>query len=549
MLKKLISTASNLVSRKQTNILSAAGIIMLMVFTSRTLGLVRDRFMTSRFTPDELGIYFASFRLPNLIFEILVVGAISTSFIPVFSQYLNEQRKRDAFSVASSIINLSSLLVLFLLIPLLLFTQTISEFFAPGFNANQIAIMVFYTRVLLIAQVIPLLIGNFLTGILQSYKHFLLPAIAPVVYNLGTIIGIIFLTPYFGLFGVVLGVILGSLFFLSIQIPQVKALGYRHFFVFDYKKEGVVKIIKLAIPRTIGLGIAQIDLTIDLILASVLGASSVAIFTFAQHLQLVPVGLFGLTISQATLPTLSQFKQMKNYKETFLASWHQILFLVLPASVMLSVLRIPIVRIVFGADLFDWTATVQTAKTLSLFAISLFAQASVHLFIRAFFSLQDSKTPVVTSTISVLLNSVLSLFFVLFLHLPIWSLALSASIASILNAFLLLFFLNKKVNGFDAYQIFIPPIKMFLAASIAGIAIYIPLKLFDQLVFDTTRTFNLILLTGTVSFIGLSVYAFMAWFLNIKEILTFYNLLKRAIRVRDLFFETSQEVIHNEETI
>jgi putative peptidoglycan lipid II flippase len=546
---KLRFTARNLINRKQTNILSAASIIMAMVFTSRVLGLVRDRLLTGKFPTNELGVYFASFRLPNLIFEMLVVGTVSTAFIPVFSEYLVKKSKRDAFSIASSVINLSSLLVLLLIIPLLVFTPTISRFFAPGFNPTQISDMTYYTRILLIAQILPLLVGNFLTGVLQSYKHFLLPAIAPVVYNLGTIIGIVFLSPYFGLFGVILGVVLGAFFFLAIQIPQVKALKYRHFFVFDYKKEGVAKIFKLAIPRTLSLGISQIDLTIDLILASVLGASSIAVFTFAQHLQQVPVGLFGLTISQATLPTLSQYKQMKSYKDTFLASWHQIIFLVLPASVILAVLRIPAVRLVFGSARFDWEATVLTAKTLSFFAISLFAQASVHLFIRAFFSLQDSKTPVVTSTIAVLTNSILSIYFVLVLNLPIWSLGLSASIAAIVNAGLLLFLLNRKVGGFGRYNIIIPPLKMLIAASFAGISIYVPLKLFDQLVFDTTRTFNLILLTGTVTFIGLSVYGFMAWFLNIKEVLTFYNLLKRVIRVRDIILDTTPEVVHGEETI
>ena len=299
------------------------------------------------------------------------------------------------------------------------------------------------------------------------------------------------------------------------------------------------------------MGIAQIDSTIDLYLTSLLGASNVAYFSYAQQLQKIPIGLFGLTIAQATLPTLSQknaYKNKADFTKTFLASWNQILFLVLPASAVLVMLRIPTVRLLLGARNFDWEATVTTAETLSFFAISLFAQSSVHLFIRAFFALQDSKTPVITTAVAVFTNSLLSIYFVKMSGLPVWSLGLSASIGATVNAALLLYFLNKKVR-FDLYQIVIPPLKMFAATVFAGISIYLPLKLFDQLVFDTTQTFNLILLTVTVTLIGLSVYAFMAWFLNIKEVLTFYNLLKRVIRVKDLVFETSQEVVHGEETL
>lgn len=551
MVNRLFQTARALVNRQQTNILSAASIIMAMVLTSRILGLVRNWLLNHLFTPNEVGVYFASFRLPNLVFEILVIGTVSTAFIPVFSEQLSKGNEKKAFAIASSVINLASLALLLLLVPLLIFTPHISRLFAPGFSEAEIQQMIPFTRIMLAAQVLPLLFGNFLTGILQSYKHFLLPALAPVVYNLGIILGIIFLSPFFGLKGVVFGVVIGALFFVSIQIPQVRSLSYQHFLKLNFKDLEVQKIFKLAGPRTLSLGIAQIDSTIDLYLTSLLGASSVAYFSYAQQLQKIPIGLFGLTIAQATLPTLSQKGSLHNnadFKKTVLASWHQILFLVLPASAILTTLRIPTVRLLLGARKFDWIATVTTAETLSFFAISLFAQSSVHLFIRAFFALQDSKTPVITTTIAVLTTSILSIYFVQILSLPVWSLGLSASIGAFVNAGLLLYFLNKKV-GFDLYQIIVPPLKMFAATGIMVISVYIPKKLLDILVFQTERVFELILFTGTLTFIGLSVYAFMAWFLNIKEVLTFYNLLKRVIRVKDLFFETSTEVVHGEETL
>jgi len=220
----------------------------------------------------------------------------------------------------------------------------------------------------------------------------------------------------------------------------------------------------------------------------------------------------------------------------------------LPASAILVILRIPAVRLVFGADHFDWDATVLTGMTLSFFSVSLFAQASVHLLIRGFFSLQNSKIPVATSAIAVIINSVLSIYFIKILHLPIWSLGLSTSIGAVINFSLLIYLLNRRVENFDKYQLFVPPLKMAIATFAMIIFLQIPKKLLDQLVFDTTRTLELFLFTITVTVIGLAAYAFVSWVLNIKEVLTYYNMLKRVIRVRDVMIDAGTEV-SGEDTI
>jgi len=286
------------------------------------------------------------------------------------------------------------------------------------------------------------------------------------------------------------------------------------------------------LPRTLGLAVSQIDTTIDLVLSTLLGAGAVTVFNFAQHLQQVPIGLFGASIAQAVLPTLASKyarKDMTEFKNIFIASYCQILFLVIPASIILIVLRIPIVRLVFGAStLFDWNSTVLTGKTLAFFSISLFAQALIHLLARSFYALHDSKTPVLVGTVSVLINTFLSIIFILYYHLEVWSLGLSASVASVVNMVLLLIFLDKKVGCFDRYQIFMPILKIFLAGTASGIVLYIPLKLFDQLVFDTTRTVNLILLTGISTLMGLLVDLFLAWFLEIPQVVVLARLFRRA---------------------
>lgn len=533
-------------TRPQTGIFSAASVIMLAVFTSRILGLVRDRMLAARFSPDELGVYHAAFRLPNLVFELLVMGALATAFIPVFTSLLEEKRREDAFRMASIVINIGLLLFFVISLLVLIFSEPICKFLAPGFNHSQIQDMISYTRIMLIAQVFPLIIGNFFTGMLQSFRNFVIPALAPVLYNVGIILGIVLLVPSMGLYGPVYGVVIGALLFVLIQVPLVLKRGYRHRLDVDVNADGVKEVGRLMVPRTIGLGVAQIDTTVDLMLSTLLGASAVTIFTFAQHLQQVPIGLFGVSLAQATLPTLSALwakGQKDEYKTVFLSSFHQILFLIVPMSAILIVLRIPIVRLVFGAGEFDWVATVMTGRTVAYFSLSLFAQALIQLLARGFFALHDSKTPVIVGGSTVILNAVLSVVFVNTLNLPVWSLALSTSIASIITAVLLLILLDKRVNGFSKKDLIIPAGKIFLAGAITGVALYIPIKLLDQLVFDTTRSLSLLMLTGVSTLTGLTMYFFFAWFLDIPQVSQIINLLKRLEKIKGTVMETSQEVV------
>lgn len=546
---KLFKRTISLFSRQQTDILSAAGVLMTAVFLSRVLGLVRDRLLAGRFPPEELGVYYAAFRLPNMIFELLVMGALATAFIPVFTTMTDTKGKQDAFGMASSVINIGLIIFGILSFPIIIFTKEISILLAPGFSESQINLMVSFTRIMIIAQVFPLIIGNFLTGILQSFRNFLIPALAPVLYNLGIIIAILILTPAIGLYAPVIGVVLGAILFTIVQIPLVISLGFRHKWKYSLSDPGTRAVGRLMLPRTLGLAVSQIDTTVDLVLSTLLGAGAVTIFSFAQHLAQLPVGLFGASIAQASLPSLSSnFAKgsRQEFKKIFLSSYHQIIFLVVPISAVLIVLRIPMVRLVFGAsNLFDWESTVLTGKTVAFFGISLFAQALVHLLARSFYALHDSKTPVIIGACSVVINASLSILLILYYHLPVWSLGLSASIASIFNMILLIFFLDKKVGFFNRYELFIPTLKIFLAGAVSGIALYIPIKLLDQLVFDTTRTLNLLVLTGISAVVGLSVYFFLAWFLEVPQVGILSKLATRARGLRrGMVMDTTAEVVN-----
>ncbi|MDP3733343.1 MAG: murein biosynthesis integral membrane protein MurJ [Candidatus Daviesbacteria bacterium] len=526
----MVKNLFTLLYSRQTSILSAASIIMATMMLSKVLGLIRDRLLAHVFSPDKIDIFWAAFRLPDLIFQIIILGALSVAFIPVFTEHLENKGKEDAFEMARSVLGV--FLFIFILATILIFflaEPIIANFISPGFTPERQMQVVKLTRIILFGQVI-LVLGSFFIGILQSLQRFIVPALAPVFYNLGIILGIVFLSKEFGIMGAAFGVVIGAFLHVAVQIPMVWSMGFRFKFPFKFFNPGVKEIIRLMSVRTFGLAAEQINETVGLALASLAAIGSVTYLTFAQHLQVVPIGLFGATLAQAALPVLSSERargKIEEFKITILTTLHQILFLALPAAAILIVLRVPVVRLVFGASQFDWEATVLTGATLAFLAVGLSAQAISLLLVRGFYALKDTKTPVLVSLIVVVLNIILSLYFIIILKLDVWSIGLANSIAAILSAVLLFWTLHFKVGKFDLNKILIPFLKMIMAAIIMGVALYVPIKLLDQVIFDTTKTINLLALTGISSIFALSVYVILVWFLRVRELDTYVELLKR----------------------
>lgn len=283
-------------------------------------------------------------------------------------------------------------------------------------------------------------------------------------------------------------------------------------------------------PRTLSIGIFQLGTIITVTLVSFLPnpGRNYVIFDYAQTLAFAPVALFGQAIAQAAFPVLSKEREkLEDFKTTFITSLNQMLYLVLPVSALLLVLRIPIVRLIYGAAQFDWDATVLTGKTLAFFSISIFAQALVYLISRGFYALHDTKTPLVIGGLTTGLMILLGALFVFVYHYGIESIAIAYSVASIVDIIILFIFLDRKIGGFKKVSLVASLAKITLATVFTGFALYIPIKLLDQLVFDTTKTINLIVLTGISSFAGLSLYLFLTWLFNVKEASMFILLFKR----------------------
>jgi putative peptidoglycan lipid II flippase len=506
---------------------------MATIIFSQILGLIRQRLLVSIFgASNTLGIYLASTRLPDFLFQILIAGALSSAFIPVFSEYIVKGKEHEGHKVASTLLFLSLAVFAFFSLILFIFAKQFSTLMAPGFSNAQLDLLTSLTRIVIFGEIL-FIIGSFLSAILQSYNHFFIPGFAAALYNLGIIIGIVLLSPFLGIYAAAYGVIIGALLFVVAQVPLSKKMGFTFkpsLSLQSIKSSGVLDVLKLIWPRTISIAVFQFGTIITVTLVSFLQepGRNYVIFDYAQTLAFAPVALFGQAIAQAAFPVLSKEKErLEDFKVTFITSFNQMLYLVLPISVLLLILRIPIVRLIFGAAQFDWAATVLTGRTLAFFSISIFAQALVYLVARGFYALHDTKTPLIIGGVTTTLMVLMGAGAIFLYHAGVESIAIAFSIASILNFLILFIFLDRKIGGFDKALLLKTVSKIFLATFLTAFALYIPIKLLDQLVFDTTKTINLLLLTGISSSIGLLLYLFLTWLFDVKEATMFITLFKK----------------------
>ena len=540
--------------KRQTNILSAALVIMATVILSQVLGLVRQRLLVAIFgASNTLGVYLAASKLPDFLFQLIIAGALSSAFIPIFSDFIAKREDMKASQMASTLLSIGIVFFLLFSFPLFIFAPfflqlsiNLGSNFSPGigFSSDEMLLMASLMRIFIVGQLL-FIVGTFFSVVLQSHNRFFIPGIAAALYNLGIIIGIVLLSSSFGIFAPAYGAVLGALFFVIAQLPVVKSVGFSFRPSFSVKAPGVLDVYRLMWPRTFSIAVFQIGSLLIVNLVSFLSSPgrNYVIFDYAQTLAFAPVVLFGQAIAQAAFPVLSREREkLEEFKATFLTSFMQMLYLVLPFSALLLVLRIPVVRLVFGAKEFDWQATVLTGRTLAFFSLSIFAQALTYLVYRGFYALHDTKTPLIVGSLTTGLMLVLGGIFVIMYHMGIESIAIAYSVASVINLVILMFLLDSKTGGFDKKNLLIPLLKIFVATFFTGFALYIPIKLLDQLVFDTTRTVNLLILTGISSLAGLFLYVFLTWLFNVKEATTFILLFKKIGNWREILGQ-SEEVI------
>ena len=544
----IIAYMRDIFFKKQNSILSAAFVIMATYGLAHLVGLVKTRLLISSFfgaTAQLLDVYYAAFVIPDTIFQLLVIGSLSAAFIPTFTRYLAKDETK-AWHMASATMNLIILVFLALSAVIFAAANPLSRLIAPGFSAPQVSIMVNLLRIMLTAQVF-FSISGFLTGIIQSHQRFLIPALAPVAYNLGIIGGIVFLSPALGIYGPAIGVVIGAVLHMLIQLPLSFRLGFRPSLSLNLSHPGVREVGSLMPPRVLALGIDQVEQFVAVTLASLLSPGSLSLLNAARLLFNIPTSLFGVTIGQAAFPVLAKEAGEDNlvqFRQTLVSSLLQIAFIALPVSTLFIILRIPIVRLVFGAKTFPWAATLLTGKTLAILAASAAFYAVMQLVIRGFYALHDTRTPLFVGLAAAIFSSLASILAVSWLGWGILGIAAAISTTAIIETLVLVVLLSRRLSApHEMIVLFGSLLKMITISFVTGISLWIPMRLLDKFVFDTTRTLPLLLLTGITSLIGLSVYFFLSAFFKIPELTTFINLLKRVTKWKAILSSVPTEPI------
>jgi len=523
----------------QTKTVTFAALLLgVSALISRLLGLFRDRLLASTFgAGEDLDVYFAAFRIPDFVYGILIMGGISAIFLPVFAEYFKKDEEKG-WQLASNILNCFLVLLILICGLLALFTPWLIKFITPGFSAEQKALAVSLTRIMFLSPIF-LGLSSLFSGVLHYFNRFFAYSIAPIIYNLSIILGILVFVPIFGLYGLAYGVILGAVLHWLVQIPAAKISGFRYLPIFNFRSTGLKKVFKLMVPRTIGTAAFHINLMVITAIASTLVAGSISIFNFANNIQHFPIGIIGASFALASFPVLSRAwvdGQREKFLENFSSVFRQILFLIIPVSISVFLLRAQLVRLILGTGQFGWQDTRLTAACLGLFCFGIFAFSAVPFLSRVFYSFQDTKTPVIISLVTIALNVSLCFLFVWllsfdnFFHsfivdnlklygissIGVVGLPLALAISGVVRFCLLLFFLRKKLGHIRLREIKSSFEKIFLASLLMAIAVYFSLQFLAALV--DMQTFAGLLVQVILAFlVGAFIYLLSTYLLKSPE--------------------------------
>jgi putative peptidoglycan lipid II flippase len=449
--------------------LARAGLVVSGAFlVSRILGWVRVLIIGNAFPAGpELDAFIAAFRLPDLMFQLVAAGALSSAVIPIVSGLLATGESARAWRVVSTIANLmlAGLLVLGLIV--LVAAPAIIEAMNPGFGPAEVSRTVDLTRIMVLSPIF-LSLGSLVTSVLHARGRFAASAVAPIIYNLAIIGAALSLSSSLGVTGLAVGVVAGSLLHLLIQLAPLGAEGFRYDPRIELADPEARKALTLMAPRAIGLGAGQITFVVLNAIASTLGSGAISVFYIAFTLLQIPIGVIGVPLGIVVLPSLSReaaLGRLDEFAALVSRALRLLLFVMLPITGIAMVLRHEFVELLFGSGLFGENAVEQTAATLFTFLIGLAAHALIAVLARAFYARQDTKTPVVAAILAVVVNSTLAGIFAGPYGLP--GLGLAIAIAAWLETIVLFVLLKRALPELAVRPILVLGVQS-LAVAVGG---------------------------------------------------------------------------------
>ncbi|MBZ4686779.1 MAG: putative peptidoglycan lipid flippase [Clostridia bacterium] len=510
----------------------AAGFIMITMIISRILGYIRDVVIYAKFGQNRItDAYNAAFSVPDFLYMLLVGGALSSAFIPVFSSYIVTDKEKDAWEVASIIFNIIMILMVLGIVFGIIFTPQLITLLVPGFTGDAFDLTVFLTRIMFF-QVFFMGLSGISVGILNSYKHFTAPAIGSVLYNLGIIIVGLVLSPFIGIAAFSIGVVSGAAMNFGVQLPVLLRKGLRYKFSFNLKHPGVKKIFALMFPVLIGLSVTHFNLFVNQNLASTLRPGIVAALRTGQRLMQLPIGVFAIAIAVAIFPTLTgniARGEMQQFKKNMSLGVRSVIFVTLPAAAGLMALRVPLIRLLFEQGMFTHANTLATAHALYYYSIGLFAYSAIQVLNRTFYALHDTKTPVATGVLTIAINIWLN--FVLLDILGHGGLALAYSLAGIFNMVALLVILRLKIGGIDGKRMLISFFQSVFASIAMGLPLYYIAGFLEKWIDVSIKLGQFIQVILGIA-IGTVIYAVIVSLFKMEEADMVLGILKRKFKIK-----------------
>ncbi len=420
---------------------------------SRGLGVLRDHVFASIFGIGSEGghfaldAYYVAFKIPDFLYVLLIFGAMSAAFIPLYTQLLKKEGSDRAFEFASGVLN--GLFLLLALISALCFflAPWLVPFLAQGYPLELQNLTVDLTRILLLS---PLFLGlsGVLQGIENAHKTFWGAALAPLVYNGSIIAAAYWFAPSYGVYALAWGAVVGTLLHFLVQVPGALHSGFKYSFLFTWRTKEFREFITLVVPRLFGTSAAQVGILFDTFLCTLLPLGSLSVYNYAFNLESIPYGVVAVSVSTAVFSTLAEHADSpEHFLHTLRRSLASIWFWVLPATVGLFILREPVVDLILSGGKFDQTAASLTVSTLAIFVWSALPQSFVPLLTRAFYSLRETWLPVKIALVSVLADLAIAGTFVLILNWSVHALALADLVNGIVNVALLVFFLKRHTQA------------------------------------------------------------------------------------------------------
>lgn len=512
----------------------AAGMIMLLILGSRILGFVRETITGQLFTRMETDAFFQAFLIPDLMYYLLVGGAMSAAFIPIFTEYLSKRDEREAWEVANTFINTAGLFLVVFTALGIIFAPGLSRLIGRGFSGEKLTLLIRLIRMMFPAVCFSALTGLFM-GVLNSYQHFFAPAFGPNVYNVFIIAGAAVLGSRYGVTGMAIGVVVGAACNL---LTQLIFLGPKRGFyrlTFKWSNPGFRRMLILMLPAVLGLSVSQINLAVNGALASTLAEGSITALRFANRLIQLPLGIFAMAISTAFFPTMTRQVAAGNldgFKETFARGLRFILFVTIPSAVGLIVLRQPIVAVLFQYGRFSAANTWATAYALTFYSLGIFSNAAILLVPRAFYALQDTLTPMLVGVVTVLANVLMNIAFLRYTNLGHGGLALAFSITGTLNMLAGLTILNFRLKGIGAGSMLLTFFKSVVASALMGTAaygVYRGSRLALSGILGAGRLFDLTVVALGMA-VGVAVYLGLAYVLRMPEFEMLMSMIRRRER-------------------